>query len=167
MKIKAEVSKKDFAALTGYSAKQIERWIQGTDMPHRREGNTLYFPWPAARAWLNHYLEEKGKRAAKPESVDDARRRKEYAEAEMAELKLAEARGELDTVENLEKAMADAFARVRAKLSSFAPRAAGAVAGAASVQEATALLTPLVDEIFAELRQTEDIPEQEEPHDPE
>lgn len=166
MKIAPEINRVTLAVLIGYSPKQITRWLSDTDIPHERRGTEVLFPWPGTRVWLHKYLEDKGKRAGRPESRDDARERKEYAEAEMAELKLAEARGELDTVAHLEKALADAFTRIRAKLSSFAPRAAGAVIGAVTVQDATARLTPLVDEVFAELRQTDDIP-LEEPDDDE
>lgn len=166
MKVPAEVNRATLAALIGYSPNQITRWLSETDIPHRREGTEVLFPWPTVRAWLNKYLEEKGKRAAKPESRDDARERKEYAEAEMAELELATMRGDLMTVAEGQKALADAFARVRAKLASFAPRAAGAAAGCATVQEATAALVPLVDEVFAELRGTDDIPEEDDAPDP-
>lgn len=165
MRIGSTVSKTELALLTGYSSKQITRFLETTDIPHAREGNTLAFPWPGVRHWLHQYLEEKGKRAAKPESRDDARERKEYAEAEMAELKLAEARGELMTVEDGRKAIADAFTRVRAKLASFAPRAGAASFGATSEMDATTRLQPLVDEVFAELRTTEDIPTDPEPSD--
>ena len=160
IEIPSEVTNAQLQALTGYSSKQITRWLTESDIPHRREANEIFFPWPAARAWLHRYLEEKGKRAAQPIDKDNAFQRKSIAEAELIEIELAKARGELLPVASHEKLLADAFARVRARLSNLAPRAAGVVLGATTIQEAQAKIQPVIDEIFEELRDTTDIPEQ-------
>jgi len=157
--IPPEIKKAQFESLTGYSSKQITRWVQETDIPHRRDGNELYFPWPGVRAWLFGYLEAKGKRSAAPESFDDARKRKEIAEAEMAEIELATARNELVRTADAEAWFADACARVRARMDSLGPRAAAAAFGAETVQEAQARIQPVVDEVYAELRKTDDVPD--------
>jgi hypothetical protein len=162
LEIPAKVTKEQLAALTGYSSKQVTRWLQETDIPHRRDANELVFPWPGVRTWLHRYLEEKGKRTAQPIDKDNANQRRTIAEAELIEIELAKARSELMTVAAGEKLLADAFARVRARLSNLAPRAAGVVLGCATIQEAQAKIQPVVDEIFEELRDTSDVVEDEE-----
>lgn len=157
--IPAELSKAEFETLTGYSAKQVTRFVQETDIPHRRAENELFFPWPAARAWVHRYLEDKGKRRASPTDAKDARKRQEIAQAELAELDVAKARNELMTVAQHEKLLGEAFARVRARLANLPPRAAGVVLGATTIQDAQARIQPVVDEIFAELRKTDDVPD--------
>ena len=81
MKIAPEINRVTLAVLIGYSPKQITRWLSDTDIPHERRGTEVLFPWPGTRVWLHKYLEEKGKRAGRPESRDDARNR-QRAQAE-------------------------------------------------------------------------------------
>lgn len=160
--VPAEVTKAELGALTGYSPKQLTRFVQTTDIPHRRDGNELYFPWPGVRAWLFRYLEEKGKRAAAPVDSKDALTRTDVARAELMEIELAKARGELMKVDDFERILSDAFGRARARLANLAPRVAAATFGAESVQAAQALAQPVIDEVFEELRRTDDVPTTEE-----
>lgn len=165
--IPSKVTKAQLEALTGYSAKQITRFVQTTDIPNERVGNELYFPWPQTRSWLNRYLEDKGKRAADPAVKDNPRQREDYARAELLEIDLAKARNAVMPVDHFVRLVTGSFGRVRAKLANLAPRAAAAGFGAETLQDAQARIQPVVDEIFDELRQTDDIPPTlDEPDDP-
>jgi len=153
-----EKAKAEVCDLFGLSPQQIERYFKA-GMPHRKRGRRVVLPWPEARIWFFKYLEEKGYRRAAPKTLDEARQRKASAEAEMMELELAKARGELMLLTDYERLVGDAFGRVRARLLNFSQRGAGIVLGAASVQEAQARLEPLVREAMDELHRADDIPE--------
>lgn len=171
LELPTELTKAQLEVVTGYSSKQLTRWIQSSDIPHRREGNEVFFPWPAVRGWLHTYLEEKGRRAATgpvtKDAATQARAREDVARAELLEIDLAKARGELMKLTDFESRMADAFARVRARLANLAPRAAAAAFGADSVLDAQARIQPVIDEVFDELRQTDDVPTSDEESDAE
>lgn len=152
------MTKRQFADLFGVSEKQLERFFsQG--MPHdRQSARKILIPMPAGREWYKEYLVKKGEKAAQPSSIDEARRRKETASAELEELKLAREKGQTMRVTDHVDLLADGFARVRAKLLNFAQRAAGAAFGTATIQECQAKLEPLVTEMMEELAAARDVP---------
>jgi hypothetical protein len=163
-----ELTKRAFAETYGVSEAQLERLFQ-QGLPHaKRSTRKVAIPMPEGRIWYHNYLVEKGKRAAAPKDIDEAKHRKMAAEAELAEIELEKAREELMTVAEFEKAIGDAFSRVRARLTNLAPRLAGVVLGAGTVQEAQARAEPLVREAMEELRAADDVPAvDEEPSDAE
>lgn len=151
------ISKRVFSETFGVGEKQLERlFLQG--MPHKKDANRVTIPMPAGRTWYYDYLVQKGRTQAAPRSIDEARRRKEAAEAEMSELELAKARQELVVVEDFRTAVAEAFGRVRAKILNLPPRLAGVVVGVNTKPEALARIEPLVLEILAELHAADDVP---------
>lgn len=152
-----KMAKADFCATFGVSEAQLERYFQ-QGCPHEKNGRRIFVPMPAGRVWLHNYLVEKGKRQAAPTSIDDARRRRAAAEAELAELELAEKRAELMTVSDFTKIVAEGFGRARARLQNLAPRAAAVSFGAQSIPEAQARIEPLVVEVLDELRAADDVP---------
>ncbi len=155
---KASFTKRAFAEAFGVSEAQLERLFQ-QGMPHTKEASRrVTIPMPEGRVWYHAYLVEKGRKQAAPTSMDEARKRREIAQAELAELDLAERRNELMTVTAFDALVADVFARVRARLQNFAPRAAGLVVGAVTIQDAQARLEPLAREVMEELRRADDIP---------
>src|SRR5689334_18883219 len=93
-----ELSKRAFAETFGVSEAQLERLFH-LGMPHAKTGRKITIPTPEGRVWYHRYLVEKGRKEAAPVDLREARRRKESADAEMAELELAKARGELATVD--------------------------------------------------------------------
>jgi hypothetical protein len=155
---KHELTKRAFGDLFGISEAQLERLFhQG--MPHEKRAKKSYIPMPAGRVWYTEYLVQKGRKQVTPTSLDEARQRKEAAQAEMAELDLAKARDELMTASEFARVLGDAFARARARLQNLAPRIAGTVLGAETITEAQARIEPLVREAMEELRRAEDVPE--------
>lgn len=155
-----KMSKAAFCATFGISEKQVERHFQ-QGMPHEKKGRLIYIPMPEGRVWFHNYLEDKGKKAAQPRNIDEARLRTETAKAEMAELDLADRLKETMKVADHERLLADAFSRVMAKLTGLPSRAAAASFGVESVEEAERRIEPVVDEVREELRKAEDLPDEE------
>lgn len=151
------MAKSAFAVMFGISEAQLERHFQA-GMPHEKAGRRVLIPMPAGRLWYHTFLVEKGKKAAAPRTIDEARLRKETAQAEMAELDLAERQRETMKVSDHEQLLADAFSRVSAKLTNLAARSAVASFGAATVEECEARIDPIVAEVREELRKAEDVP---------
>lgn len=149
--------KAKFCQVFGVSEAQIERHFQ-KGMPSEKKGRNVVIPMPAGRLWYHAYLEEKGKKAAAPTTINDARLRKETAQAALEELKLAREQAITMLVEDGERLLAEAYARVRAKLQNLGPRLAGAAFGAVSLQECQAKIDPLLTEVMEELEKAEDVP---------
>lgn len=154
-----EIPKREFAELFGISEKQIERYCQA-GMPHRKDGRAVLIKMPEGRVWYHKHLEAKGEARSQPTKRSDAVDRRAVAEAALAEISLAKARNELMTVEEFDRLLAEAFGRVRARLSNLPPRLAGAMLGAATIQEAQARAEPLIREVMEELRRADDVPGQ-------
>jgi hypothetical protein len=158
------MTKAQFAATFGVSEAQLERYFQ-KGMPHEKRGRRVMIPMPTGRVWYHEHLVEKGKKAAQPKTIDEARLRTETARAEMAELDLADRLSETMKVSEHERLLADAFSRVAAKLSNLPARAAAASFGAATVEECETRIEPIVDEVREELRKADDLPADDEEGD--
>jgi hypothetical protein len=126
--------------------------------PHRKSGRHVLFPMPEARVWYHKHLEAKGAKSAAPTDRSNSVDRRLAVEAEMAEIDLAKKRNELMKVDDFDRILSDAFGRVRARLINLAPRIAGIVLGATSIQDAQARIEPLVREAMEELRRADDVP---------
>ncbi len=156
---KAALSKRQFGDLFGISEAQLERFFQ-QGMPHERKSKRrTEIPMPEGREWYKDYLVKKGERKAAPTTINEARLRKEDAQAGLEELKLAREQARTMFVDEHEKLLGDAFTRVRAKLVGLAPRAAAAAFGGASIPECQAKIDPLITEIMEELVAAEDVPD--------
>lgn len=152
-----ELSKSEFAATFGRSEKQIERYCQ-EGMPHKKRGTRVFIVMPEGRVWFLKHLVETDRARAKPTSRTDSLDRRLAAEAETAEIELAQLRRELMTVADYDRVVGDAMARCAARLKNLPPRIAGVVLGATTIQEAQARVEPLVREAMDELRAAEDVP---------
>lgn len=151
------LTKREFAELFGRSEKQLERYFQA-GMPHKKKGRDISIPMPEGRVWFLKHIVEQAKEEAKPTTRSASIDRQVAAQADLAELELAEKRDELMRVEDFERLLADAFSRVRARLTNLPPRIAGVVLGASSIQDAMARIEPLVREAMEELRSADDVP---------
>jgi len=152
-----QIPKAQFAATFGVSEAQLERYFQ-QGMPHEKKGRRIMIPMPEGRVWYHKYLVEKGRREAMPQDLDEAKKRREMAMAEIAELDLVDRRCVTMLLEQYENAIDRAFDRVRARIQNLPPRLAGIVLGAQSIQEAQARIEPVVLEVMDELRAAEDVP---------
>jgi len=78
-----QIPKAQFAATFGVSEAQLERYFQ-QGMPHEKKGRRIMIPMPEGRVWYHKYLVEKGRREAMPQDLDEAKKRREMAMAEIA-----------------------------------------------------------------------------------
>lgn len=157
--VETQITKRQFCEFFGVSEAQLERHFQ-KGMPHvKHSSRKVLVPMPAGRIWFLDYIREQERKKAQPTSLGEARIRREMAQATLEEMRVAKEQGATMRVEEHEKLLGDAFARVRAKLLNLAPRAAGAAFGATTLQECQAKIEPVVTEIFEELALADDVPD--------
>lgn len=140
----------ELADLLGVTSRQVHNLVQ-KGLPRSSDGS-----YPAAEA-IRWYVDWKAQQAL-PSDLLTARTRREAALAEQEELKLAEMRHQLCTVEQFKRCVDDAFSRVAAKLRVLPSRAAPQLVGCATEAEAFERIKREVDEVMRELYEAEDVP---------
>lgn len=154
------LSRNEAATRLGLTPQQVGRLV-ADGMPSATKGSGYVVLWPEARRWRDNQLREEGARKAKPSTMDEARLRRETADAELKELELAARRGELIPLTDYDQSVAATFARVRSKLLNLPNAVAMRVTGD-TLAARTAQAQSLVDEIMGELSGAADVPELEE-----
>jgi PIN domain nuclease of toxin-antitoxin system len=142
------------------SRKQIEREIDA-GMPHERDGIKYQFYWPDIRIWRDEHIRDMAARekpagGASPAST--SRNRVLAAQAELAEIEVATARGALIPTAAAEAWFQTACTRVRARLLSLPPKLAAAAVGHKTPREAQSALQPILYEVMEELHRGDDVP---------
>jgi phage terminase Nu1 subunit (DNA packaging protein) len=141
---------------------------RGVLVPAVGSGRAAKFEWASTlERYISHRVDTRAEKRAREivaetltsPDFEQWHARREAAQASIAELKLVRMREQLMTAAQFDKAFSDACGRLRGKLLNFAPRAAGAVLGASTLQEGQARIEPVVREIMEELRNTDDVPE--------
>lgn len=102
--------------------------------------------------WYIEYREQRAREDAKPTSIDDAKLRLAVAQAETAELDLAERRGELVSVATYEDRLGRILTLLRSRLLALPGRVA--VLLPIPAPEALAIIEPAVAEFMTELSQS-------------
>jgi len=149
------------------SKRTFERLVS-KGLPRKGEGRRERFPWPEIQRWAVDQARQEGRESVRPQDYEDAKARKMMAEAEIAEYDLALRRHEIMPVADGEKAIGEAFDRVRGQLLSLPKRVAHELVGIQTNAEASARLTQAVSELMADLRRGDDVPlEEEDPEEPE
>lgn len=152
----SEVTQQEFAKLIGLTPRAVSN-LRDQGLPYRSEGTRILIqPAEAVRWYVGHKV-ARAKPSA-PSSLDEARQRFESARAELQELELAGRRGELVTVKDHERLLSDAFARVASKLRALPVRVAASVTGK-TMDARKAQAAVVVDEIYRELHDADDVPE--------
>lgn len=164
------VSRREIAERLGLSERQITNLVRdakladGTEFPSRVKGKDRSFPSDRCFDWYVRFKQEEAlQRAAGREAPKDmaaAELRKAIADAEIAELKVAQLRGEFVSLEEYRKELRRILTRIRARFvaipGEFAPR----ILEPMDMVKASAVLKDLVATVLAELqgvgRHTED-----------
>lgn len=142
----------------GISPKQLERYISD-GMPCTGTGAKRRFPWPEIRAWRDKLLVAQGKAKAEqqePKQKGDIAKafdRKVIAEAQLLEIKVAEAEGRSIPIEVHEERVRGVCEPLAARCRSLA-RYAGDVQLAKTEIEAVALLDRIGDSLLRALKDT-------------
>jgi phage terminase Nu1 subunit (DNA packaging protein) len=152
------VTREEIAFLLGVEVRTITNYVrQHKDFPSRVRGRERDFPVRRCLEWHDDRVAADAIANFKPPApsgLEDAERRRAIAEAELAEIKVAKARGEVVSVALVAKEIRDTFGRVRASLlakpGEYAPR----VLHLETQADATLILRQLVDETIGELQVT-------------
>jgi phage terminase Nu1 subunit (DNA packaging protein) len=147
--IEKRLSQIELADLLGLSTRQVSNLV-ALGMPQHGDRGKRWYVWRGCHQWYVSFKVEEGKREVKPSTINEAKLRRETAEAELKELELAERRGDLMTVEAGERVIAQAFARASSKLANLETAIAMRVTGL-TVGERQNQARGLVDEVRAEL----------------
>jgi len=140
---------KEAAEALGLTPQGVAYYAAMAGCPTVQVGKVRKYPWPDFPKWYRERLQDEGK----PKSIDEAERRKATADAELAELKLATARGQTALIAEMEKAVNADYAKVRAKLVAFPGRVAPLLLGLKTAAEAKIKLTTYVNEVIEEIRE--------------
>jgi phage terminase Nu1 subunit (DNA packaging protein) len=112
-----EIRAAEAAARLGLTAQAIGQWAAKSGAPVRKDGTALWLKWPAFARWREEQQVKNALAELAPTvSLDEARTRKALAEAELAELDVAKARGEFVSVADFEAALARVLDRLMARL---------------------------------------------------
>lgn len=151
------INKAELARAFGVSTTAIDNWLS-RGCPYvaapDRPGKAYRFNLAAVVAWRIERLTETAATAGGDVDLAEAKRRRAVAEAELAELDLAERRGDLLARDDVDAAMTGAFARVRARMLALPSAVAAAAADEAEPGRVQALLADAVHEALAELSAT-------------
>src|SRR5688572_22268883 len=104
----------------GISAQAVGQLARSEGAPTEMVDGKLRLLWPQFPRWRDA-------RRDRPAGALDAQRRKEIAEAEITEIKLARLRGELMTLATYETAMTIVLGRLNARIGTFAARLASRI----------------------------------------
>ncbi len=140
-----EISAADAAKRLFLTQQSIGMWCARPGAPVRKDGTRVLVRWPEFLRWREEELVKQAKADSAPVSLDDARSRKLNAEAELAELEVAKARGEFVAVADYEAALARVCDRLAARLRALPVRLShlGAEVEAAAEAEAERIVTEL------------------------
>jgi phage terminase Nu1 subunit (DNA packaging protein) len=118
-------------------------------IPTQRKGREVFYPLAPCVQWFAEYRVGEAEKSIS--ELDMARQRKLTAEAELAEIKLAQERGGLVSVDVADRTLAGICDQLRARVLAFTGRVAPLVVGVPDVAEATALIEPVVHEFLGVL----------------
>lgn len=112
-----ELSVSEVAEKLGISYQAVGVWAAKPGAPTRSVGTKVWLKWPAFARWREQQMVETARREASPTvSLDEARTRKALAEAELAEIELAKARGAVVALSDYEAALGRILDRLSARL---------------------------------------------------
>ena len=118
------VNRAELSQAMGVSLPTVDRWVRD-GMPVKQRGSKGT-PWEFALADVVNWWGDRQRQAAavdKPTNAEDAKLRKLVAEAELVELELAKAKGEIAPVRDFERAQARAMAVIRQNIMNVPARA--------------------------------------------
>jgi phage terminase Nu1 subunit (DNA packaging protein) len=145
----ATVSLAEISDLFGVDTDTVHLWRQ-KGMPHRVASGRPRFEVAACVQWRRTQDKREHRESTSPDEAKE-RTRKLSADADLAELKLRERRGELVPTEDVERQTDRMVSVIRARVLSIRGRWAPRVIGLATMAEATRTLDGLVADVLAAL----------------
>lgn len=134
------------------STRQLQKYAKLPGCPRKSNGKGGWlYEWPAFNRFVRERSAEVAAEAVRPQDYDEARTRKVAAEAELAELQLAEQRGDLIRIEDAAKIADDAFDRIRARLVAVPTKEAHRLVGLTKTPKVVTVLRAVVNTVLEEL----------------
>ncbi len=141
------VSQTDLKALVGRQDDETFRLWRQEGCPHQIVNGRPRYVVAGVVAWL----EKRAEVRSRPEDFEEARKRKMGAEAELAELELAQKRGQLIPLEQHGQRLARILERIRARLIALPGTLASRLVAIETAAEAQAVVYAGVAEALEEL----------------
>lgn len=149
------VTNAEAARRLGMTPVSIGQWAAKPGCPTHGAGAKRRLVWPDFPKWrdqeLARQIRSEAKADSKPGDLEEAKARKMAAEAELAELELAKARGELIAVEDAVKEAEQVFERLRARLIAVPGKEAHRFVGLKRLPHAMKGLRDVIDTALTEL----------------
>ena len=169
--VESQITKAEAAERLGLTERRLEQLVvEDPSIPCVGRGAKRRFQWPALIEWERKRQFQLGVRSIRPQSVEEARARKLAAEADLAEIELAERRKQLVPAALFRQEYEGACARLRAALLNAAHRYAPQFVEqfakwvpAGALRKVEDLMSRMVHEIMSEIEAGEDVPEDEDP----
>lgn len=162
-------SREEIAEILGVDVRTITNYVrQHSDFPNRVDGKRRFFPIARCVAWkINHDVADAIAAMAPPAPTDEknANRRRAIAEAELAEIEVKKARGEIVEVAVALKEIERNNTRVASRLLSAVGEYTPQMVNLPTMAAAAGKLRELTSTILAELQQTGNLVEDEDPED--
>ena len=153
-----KLTKGDLAAALDVSTQTIDQWLT-RGMPYVSKpgaGSRFYeFELAAVLRWRLDYERAQQAAATDATDIDEAKRRKAVADATLAEMEVARKSGELVAVVDVDHAVTQAFARVRARMLALPSKVAAECAAIDTPAECSEVIRQAVYDALTELSETE------------
>jgi len=154
------VTNSEAARRLGMTPVSIGQWAAKPGCPTNGVGAKRRLVWPDFPKWrdqeLARQIRAEAKESARPADLEEAKARKMAAEAELAELELAKARGDLITVDDAVKGAEKLFERLRARLIAVPGKEAHRFVGIKRLPQANKALRDVVDSALVELSKVDE-----------
>lgn len=119
-----EITLADAAARLHMTGQGIGQWTARPGAPVRKDGQRVFVRWPEFMRWREQELVRVAVKDANPGDFETARTRKASADAELAEIEVAKARGDVVSVADYEAALGRILDREMARLRALPVRLA-------------------------------------------
>jgi terminase small subunit / prophage DNA-packing protein len=147
------VSLNQLAAETGLAVRSLQ-YIRAQEpgvLVHRQRGKVAEYEQPTCAINLRQREVRKHAEANKPADFDEARTRREQANAEIAEMQLAKLRAELAPVADMVAQVERIAGAVRAEVLGLRSRFVGRIVGLKTELEAAAVIDAMAAQVLAAL----------------
>ena len=147
------LNRSDLAAAHGVSLPTVDTWVRA-GCPCEREGgkgSAYSFNSKEVIDWRLAQAREGKRKDGNLGTLDEAKLRREVANAELTEIDLAEKRGEVVPVEHVAKQVGKLLANVRARMLAIPTKVAPLTQTAGSIEEARAAIEDHIRDGLSEL----------------
>lgn len=148
-----EVNRSDLAEILGVTVSAVDGWLRRgcPQVAAGGRGRASKFNTAHVVEWLNERARRDSQSSTGSISLDEARQRKTAAEAELAELELGHARGELVQIDTVAELLEATLSTVRLRLLSVPAKVAARVAPLRQPAQCRRILEDEFAEVLAEL----------------